>query len=893
MTQWRALCRLAVVAVVTLGAAGTPALAAWNSSAVAAGPAKSYIAAAFRAEPGSVPAQELRLDPIDPALIEQAKRANAASWAKALQIGIHRAAGEFPQADGAFLVWQPVPGGHAARWELTSPGAVALRVSFDVAHASPGLELRFAGATDSTIYGPFGAAEAIAQGEPYWSPVLTGETAIVELFVPGEQDPYETQVSVDQVSHLFVHPGEPRAEMLAKGGESQSCEIDLVCRTGSDAALAAVGKAVARMTFSSSGGTALCTGTLLNPTGTRYPYFYSANHCISTQSTASTLTTHWFYDRTGCGSGSTSASYVQLAGGATLLYANEASDALLLRLNADPPAGAVYAAWDSTTLSNGTALTAVHHPAGDWKKVSLATMGGFGNIGSPSGSFIISTWTLGVTEGGSSGSGIFTGVGSPVSEYRFRGGLYGGPSSCTAPASERYDYYSRFDQVYASISQYLNPATTPTTYTLTVSRTGTGSGTVTSSPAGISCGSTCSASFTGGTVVTLTATAATGSTFAGWSGACTGTGTCSAAMGANTSVSAAFSTNAPPALELSATSLDFGGQLVNTASFAKTLTVRNSGGGTLNVSALAVSSRFTMSHNCAALTGGASCAVNVTFSPTAQESVTGTLSITTDAGSGSVTLTGRGEGSLVSHYYQSILRRPPDAGGLAFWDSEAVRVSGLAANVNEVWFAMALSFFSSSEYVALGRDDAGYVTDLYNTFFQRPPDSAGLGYWTGQLSQGLPREVALVSFMFSSEFATFTGGLYGNTAARAEVDAVMDLYRGLLARLPDSSGLTYWVQQFRTAQCQGSNAVTMLVDQISSAFVGSSEYAGRGRSNAQYVGDLYNAFLRRGADLAGVSFWIGELDAGRRTREQVRQSFLSSPEFQARVSAVIAQGCSS
>ncbi len=55
-------------------------------------------------------------------------------------------------------------------------------------------------------------------------------------------------------------------------------------------------------------------------------------------------------------------------------------------------------------------------------------------------------------------------------------------------------------------------------YTLTVSKAGTGSGTVTSSPAGINCGADCSEVYGAGTVVSLTAGAASGSTFAGWSG---------------------------------------------------------------------------------------------------------------------------------------------------------------------------------------------------------------------------------------------------------------------------------------------------------------------------------------------------------------------------------------
>src|SRR5690242_9140096 len=84
-------------------------------------------------------------------------------------------------------------------------------------------------------------------------------------------------------------------------------------------------------------------------------------------------------------------------------------------------------------------------------------------------------------------------------------------------------------------------------HTLTVSRSGTGSGTVTSSPAGINCGPTCAAPFAAGTSVTLTATADPGSTFAGWSGAgCSGMLTCQLSMDNDSAVVATFAP-APPA----------------------------------------------------------------------------------------------------------------------------------------------------------------------------------------------------------------------------------------------------------------------------------------------------------------------------------------------------------
>jgi hypothetical protein len=76
---------------------------------------------------------------------------------------------------------------------------------------------------------------------------------------------------------------------------------------------------------------------------------------------------------------------------------------------------------------------------------------------------------------------------------------------------------------------------------LAVSRTGSGTGTVTSSPGGVDCGSVCSGSFAAGSTVTLSATPGAGSVFAGWSGAgCSGTGTCTVSMLAASSVSAAF-----------------------------------------------------------------------------------------------------------------------------------------------------------------------------------------------------------------------------------------------------------------------------------------------------------------------------------------------------------------
>jgi alpha-tubulin suppressor-like RCC1 family protein len=115
------------------------------------------------------------------------------------------------------------------------------------------------------------------------------------------------------------------------------------------------------------------------------------------------------------------------------------------------------------------------------------------------------------------------------------------------------------------------------TYTLTVSKAGTGGGTVTSSPTGITCGADCSESYASGTPVTLTATPATGSSFTGWSGACAGSGTvttCTITLDAAKSVTATFVTR--PDLVVTAVTNPPGTARPG-GSFSVTATVKNQG----------------------------------------------------------------------------------------------------------------------------------------------------------------------------------------------------------------------------------------------------------------------------------------------------------------------------
>ncbi len=134
-------------------------------------------------------------------------------------------------------------------------------------------------------------------------------------------------------------------------------------------------------------------------------------------------------------------------------------------------------------------------------------------------------------------------------------GLYADPDNAISESSETNNGSAATNQITITGSGSL-------LYLLTVAKAGTGAGSVASNPPGINCGADCSESYTNGTSVTLTATPAAGSTFDGWSGACSGAGACTVTMNMAKSVNATFSTS--PSGPLRVAGLNSAGQIYYT-----------------------------------------------------------------------------------------------------------------------------------------------------------------------------------------------------------------------------------------------------------------------------------------------------------------------------------------
>lgn len=393
-------------------------------------------------------ARAVRLGALDAETVAAIIAGNRADGRRALRLGIVRDLSGLPGTRTESLSWQPVRGGSAAQWEVTADGARALRVQIQVESAPQGATVRFAAARNPALV----TERRLPVSGSLWSPVLEGDAAIVELYVPGEGAAARISASVASVAHHVADPAAPAHE-LAKSASTgaASCEVDLACVADRDPALAHVASSVSRLTYISAGYVWACTGTLLNPAdGSFTPYYYTAAHCIGDQEAASTLAVLWFDQAATCG-GSSVRDPVQSSAGAQLLVVDKSLDAALLRLNEPPPEGVVYAGWDSLPAVNGAAVAAVHHPEGGPKKVNAGT-----EAADSDQRFLAATWTSGITEDGSSGSPLFTAVQSPHPDYLLRGTLVGGTSACTAGTPTGYDLYTRFDLVWPQVAPYLS-----------------------------------------------------------------------------------------------------------------------------------------------------------------------------------------------------------------------------------------------------------------------------------------------------------------------------------------------------------------------------------------------------------------------------------------------------
>lgn len=160
---------------------------------------------------------------------------------------------------------------------------------------------------------------------------------------------------------------------------------------------------------------------------------------------ARTLEASWFYERPACGSTAAPVGGVDTTGSTQLVTTARDQDATLLRLLGHRvPLDAVYSGWNPNPLTHPTDVYGIHHPQGDYKKYSAGETTGHEAFDDVVNSIAVE-WYDGVTEGGSSGSGLFAGG-------HLVGILSGGDEECG-----NSDWYGNFSDFYPKACPWLNP----------------------------------------------------------------------------------------------------------------------------------------------------------------------------------------------------------------------------------------------------------------------------------------------------------------------------------------------------------------------------------------------------------------------------------------------------
>lgn len=292
----------------------------------------------------------------------------------------------------------------------------------------------------------FNAGSALKASQGVWTSTVLGDRARIEYFVPAGSPGRELPFTVDRLQHLYL---DPVAATLGSTPEKAAgpCHNDVTCYPEWDATARAVAG------IGSIGDNALfCTGQLVNSLQRDFtPYFLTANHCLATFGEAESVEVFWFYQTSNCGGNPPSLGSVQRSRGASLLSTSSNSDYTLLLIEGTLPAGVAWAGWNAGRVNDGTGVTAIHHPRGDYKRIS------FGDKSSGEhfcgASFINDSnhvkidWTNAPTEPGSSGSGIFRN-----DNQQLFGQLHCGPSSCS---QESNDSYGSFAATYPRIKTLL------------------------------------------------------------------------------------------------------------------------------------------------------------------------------------------------------------------------------------------------------------------------------------------------------------------------------------------------------------------------------------------------------------------------------------------------------
>lgn len=369
-------------------------------------------------------------------------------------------AGAFRVAEGEAVAWAAAalfgPGRVEGNrnWftaEAASAGALALRLRVDVSGFGPDDALYCMDLEAGRTHGPYTVRDASEAG--LWLPTVAGDRMVLALSSPGAVPP---PLHVEALSHFFAFYAE-------KAGGEEFCPIPADCET--DSAAFQVSTSAGLIIVPQGLGQVQCTGTLLNRAGapTFEPLFITARHCFDGGSVrARDVDVFWDYRTGGCDPALPRPALADLprSMGRELLAHSSRLDGQFLRLDGAPVGafGRAWAGWDTAEPGLGAAVQGFHCPAGTPLKTCRGVVL---EVNREECLNVLCTtkyerqtrvrWNEGITEGGSSGSGLFMADGA----FRLTGMLSNGTVHICGRPAFNLDNYASFRDFFPVIACHL------------------------------------------------------------------------------------------------------------------------------------------------------------------------------------------------------------------------------------------------------------------------------------------------------------------------------------------------------------------------------------------------------------------------------------------------------
>lgn len=408
----------------------------------------------------------LRWTDLDRAELARVDRQRALQVGVPMRIGVHRDVPGGPINVTGAGTWSKLADGTAV-WsiKLELPDAEAVRVHFS--------KFDLPRDTRVVLGGDAGTPTTLLEGDDatqrgaFWAMATSGAEVLIEYQDPGGNAGVP-RIEIDKVAHIYrgfktQPPGAVEDESITASA-LLPCQEDVNCLNGLDLNAR---DAVARIIFSVPGqGTFVCSGALLNDVddNTFAGYFLTANHCIDSQTVATSVTAYWFYQTTSCGGSLPSLSTRPRSNRAILLATSSrflgGNDSTLLRFENDPSDEQGFAAWTTDSPNNNQTVIGIHHPGGSYKRYSMGRVTQQQPIcGSlPLTRYLYNDWDVGTTEPGSSGSPLFNENFEVVGQLFGICFFQGTEPGCDNP-SDYNNLFGRFSFTFPLISSFLTSVT--------------------------------------------------------------------------------------------------------------------------------------------------------------------------------------------------------------------------------------------------------------------------------------------------------------------------------------------------------------------------------------------------------------------------------------------------